>query len=139
VITYFPLRDILHNGDTTGRISKWAEELRALTIDFALRKAIKSQALADFVAEWTETQQPALDVFLDHWKIYFDGSLKLGGASAGVLFISLEGKQLKYVLQILWQATNNEAEYETLIYGLRIATSLGIKLSTKAPNQSNNN
>jgi ribonuclease HI len=50
--------------------------------------------------------------------MYFDGSLKLGGAGAGVLFMFLEGKQLKYVLQILWQATNNEA----LIYGLRIVT-----------------
>jgi ribonuclease HI len=59
--------------------------------------------------------------------MYFDGSLKLGGACAGVLFISLEGKQLKYVLQILWQAINNEAEYEALIHGLRIVTSLGIK------------
>jgi ribonuclease HI len=49
------------------------------------------------------------------------------GAGTGVLFISLEGKQLKYVLQILWQATNNEAEYEALIHGLRIATSLRIK------------
>jgi ribonuclease HI len=58
---------------------------------------------------------------------HFDGSLKLGGAGAGVLFISLEGKQLKYILQILWQATNNEAEYEPLIHGQRIVTSLGIK------------
>jgi ribonuclease HI len=56
-----------------------------------------------------------------------DGSLKLGGVDAGVLFISLEGKQLKYVLQILWQATNNEAEYEALIHGLRIVTSFRIK------------
>jgi ribonuclease HI len=59
--------------------------------------------------------------------MYFDGSLKLGGAGVGVLFISLERKQLKYVLHILWQATNNEADYEALIHGLRIATSLGIK------------
>jgi ribonuclease HI len=59
--------------------------------------------------------------------MYFDGSLKLDGAGVGVLFISLEGKQLKYVLQILWQATNNEAEYEALIYGLRIVASLRIK------------
>jgi ribonuclease HI len=59
--------------------------------------------------------------------MYFDGSLKLGGVGVGVLFISPEGKQLKYVLQILWQATNNEAEYEALIHGLRIATSLRIK------------
>ena len=64
---------------------------------------------------------------LDHWKMYFDGSLKLGGAGAGILFISLDGKQLKYVLQILWQATNNEAEYEALIHGLRVAIILGIK------------
>ena len=64
---------------------------------------------------------------LDHWKMYFDGSLKLGEAGAGVLLISLDGKQLKYVLQILWQATNNEAEYEALIHGLRVAITLGIK------------
>jgi hypothetical protein len=42
--------------------------------------------------------------------MYFDGSLKLGGAGTSVLFISPDGKQLKYVLQILWQAMNNEAE-----------------------------
>ena len=55
-------------------------------------KAIKSQALADFVAEWTEIQQPLSDTILDHWKMYFDGSLKLGGAGAGVLLISPDGK-----------------------------------------------
>ena len=59
--------------------------------------------------------------------MYFDGSLKLGGAGAGVLFISLDGKQLKYVLQILWPATKNEAEYEALLHGLQVAVSLGIK------------
>jgi ribonuclease HI len=58
--------------------------------------------------------------------MYFDGLLKLGMASAGILFISLEGKQLNYVLHILWQATNNEAEYEA-IHGLQIVTSLEIK------------
>jgi diketogulonate reductase-like aldo/keto reductase len=42
VITYFPLGDILRNKDATGRISKWAVELRALNIDFSPRKAIKS-------------------------------------------------------------------------------------------------
>jgi hypothetical protein len=127
VITDFPLGDILCNKDATRRISKWAVELGALNIDFFPRKAIKSQALTNFVVEWTEIQQPAPDTFLYHWKMYFDGLLKLGGAGAGVLFISPEEKQLKYVLQILWQATNNKAEYEALIHGLRIVTSLGIK------------
>ena len=59
--------------------------------------------------------------------MYFDGSLKLGGAGASVLFVSPNGKQLKYVLQILFPATNNEAEYEALLHGLWVAVSLGIK------------
>jgi hypothetical protein len=66
VITDFPLGDILHNKDVTGRISKWIVELEALNIDFSPWKAIKSQALADFVAKWTEIQQPTPDTFLDH-------------------------------------------------------------------------
>jgi hypothetical protein len=51
MITDFPIGDILHNRDTTECISKWAVELGALKIDFTLQKAIKSQALVDFVAE----------------------------------------------------------------------------------------
>jgi ribonuclease HI len=48
-------------------------------------------------------------------------------AGAGVLIISPLGEQLKYVLQIHYKASNNGAEYEALIHGLRIAVSLGIK------------
>src|SRR5579871_6910337 len=59
--------------------------------------------------------------------MYFDGSLKLDGAGAGVLLISPKGEHLKYVLQILWKASNNEAEYEALLHGLCLAVSLGIK------------
>jgi ribonuclease HI len=57
----------------------------------------------------------------------FDGSLKLGGGGAGVLFISPRGEQLKYIFQILFKVSNNEAEYEALLQGLRIAISLAIK------------
>jgi hypothetical protein len=42
VVSDFPLADILHNQDATGRISKWAMELGALTLNFKPRKAIKS-------------------------------------------------------------------------------------------------
>jgi ribonuclease HI len=59
--------------------------------------------------------------------MYLDGSLKLDGGGIGVLFISPWGEQLKYVLQILWEVSNNEAEYEALLHGLRLAISLGIK------------
>ena len=66
MVTDFPLGDILHNRDATGHISKWAIELGALNIDFTPRKTIKSQALADFVAEWIEIQQPMSNTILDH-------------------------------------------------------------------------
>jgi ribonuclease HI len=59
--------------------------------------------------------------------MYFDGSLKLHGAGAGILFIAPGGEQLKYALQLLFPTSNNAAEYEALIHGLNIAISLGVK------------
>jgi ribonuclease HI len=127
VVTDYSLGDILRNQDATRRISKWAVELGALNIDFKPRTTIKSQALVDFMAEWRENQLPTPTERPEHWVMYFDGSLKLEGAGAGVLLISPQGKQLKYVLQIFWKVSNNEAEYEALLHGLRLAISLGIK------------
>jgi hypothetical protein len=98
VVTDYPLDDILQNHDATGRISKWAVELGALNADFKPRIAIKSQALVDFRAEWRENQLPTPTERPEDWVIYFDGSLKLEGAGAGVLLISPKGEQLKYIL-----------------------------------------
>src|SRR5438105_9900586 len=55
VVTSFPTGDILHNRDATERIAKWAMELGSFELSFQPRMAIKSQALIDFIAEWTET------------------------------------------------------------------------------------
>lgn len=74
--------------------------VRSSSYKFHPRKAIKSQALANFVAEWTKIQQPTSSGKPEHWTMYFDGSLKLGDTGAGVLLISPSGKVLKYVLQI---------------------------------------
>jgi hypothetical protein len=82
VITDFPLVNILHNQDAMGRISKWAVELGALSIDFNPRTAIKSQALVNFMAEWRENQVPTPINKLEHWTMYFDGSLKLDDGNA---------------------------------------------------------
>jgi hypothetical protein len=57
-------------------------------ITYAPRKAIKSQELADFVAEWTETQTPPAPVEQECWKMYFNKSLMKSGARAGLVFIS---------------------------------------------------
>jgi ribonuclease HI len=79
------------------------------------------------MVEWRENQVESPANLLKNWVMYFDGSLKLGGSGAGVLFINPIGEQLKYIFQILFKVSNNEAEYEALLHGLRLAVSLGIK------------
>jgi hypothetical protein len=95
VVTDYLLGDILWNQDATGRIAKWAVELGALNIDFKPRTTIKSQALVDFMVEWWENQLPTPTERPEHWVMYFDGSLNLEGAGAGVLLISPTDEKLK--------------------------------------------
>ena len=48
-----PLGDILSNKEAYGRIGKWATELCQFELNYVSRIAIKSQALADFMVDWT--------------------------------------------------------------------------------------
>jgi ribonuclease HI len=82
--------------------------------------------LSDFVAKWTEIQIPPKERELEYWTINFDGSLQLQGEGVGILVTSSEWESFKYVLQMHFPASNNAAEYESLLHGLRIATTLGI-------------
>jgi hypothetical protein len=99
------------------------------TLTYAPRKAIKSQILADFVAEWTDTQLPPPQIQAECWTLYFDGSvMKIGaGAGAGLLFVSPLGEHMRYAVRFHIPASNNMAEYEALLCGLKIAIQTGIK------------
>jgi ribonuclease HI len=127
VLSSFPLGEIIQSREASGRIAKWAVEIMGKTISFAPRKAIKSQVLADFVAEWVDTQLPTAPIQPELWTMFFDGSLMKMGAGAGLLFISPLGKHLRYVLRLHFPASNNVAEYEALVNGLRIAIELGVR------------
>ena len=59
--------------------------------------------------------------------MFFDGSKMLNGSGAGVVLVSPRGDKLRYVLQIHFDSSNNEAEYEALLYGLRMAISLSVR------------
>jgi hypothetical protein len=127
VVSSFPLREIIRNPDVTGRIAKWSMELMGETLTYAPRKVIKSQFLADFVAEWTDTQLPPLQVQAECWTLYYDGSVMKTGAGAGLLFISPLGEHMRYAVLLHFPASNNMAEYEALLCGLQIAIETGIK------------
>jgi hypothetical protein len=127
------LGKILHNREATSKIAKWAIVLSMYDIVYKPRTAIKAQVLSDFVATWTEIQTPmglsdfvANETELEYWTINFDGSIQLQGVGAGILVTSPKGENFKYVLQMHVPASNNAAEYEALLHGLRIATSLSI-------------
>jgi hypothetical protein len=126
-VSSFPRGEIIQCREASGRIAKWAVEIMGETISFAPRKAIKSQVLADFVAEWVDTQLPTALIQPELWTMFFDGSLMKTGAGAGLLFVSPLGKHLRYVLCLHLPASNNVAEYEALVNGLRIAIELGIR------------
>jgi hypothetical protein len=118
------------------RISKWALELMGEGITYAPQNAIKSYVLVDFIAELTEVQMPPVPVNLEYWTMYFDGSLMKKGAGMGLVFVSLHGMCMKYMIHLHFLASNNVAEYEALINGLRIAIKLGIRRLTSGATHS---
>ena len=126
VVSSAPLADIIQNREATGRIAKWAIELGAYHIKYDPRTAIKSQALADFINDWTKIQAPQDKSVTKYWTMDFDGSRQLQGSGAGVVLTSPIGEKFCYVLQLQFISTNNAAEYEGLLHGLRLAREMGI-------------
>jgi hypothetical protein len=129
VVSSLPLGEIIQCREASARTAKWAVELMGETLSFAPRKAIKSQVLADFLAEWVDTQLPTALIQAELWTMYFDGSLMKTRAGAGLLFVSPLGRHLRYVIRLHFSASNNMAEYEALVNGLRIAVELSLTKS----------
>jgi ribonuclease HI len=127
VVSSFPLGEIIRNPDAAGRIAKWSVELMGEMLAYAPRKAIKSQILANFIAEWTDTQLPPPQIQAECWTLYFDGSVMKTGAGVGLLFISPLGEHMRYVVRLHCPTSNNMEEYEALLCGLKIAIETGIK------------
>jgi hypothetical protein len=80
VVSEAPLSNILNNTEATGRVAQWGIELSPCGITYERRKAIKSQVLPNFIAEWTEIQTPGPPDMSSSWTMYFDGSKQAQGA-----------------------------------------------------------
>nr|AAL91598.1 Putative gag-pol precursor [Oryza sativa Japonica Group] len=127
-VSSFPLGKVVRNKDVVGRIVKWVVELSQFDVHFVPRIAIKSQVLADFVADWTMPDNKS-DNQIDNetWIMAFDGALNSQGAGAGFILTSPSGDQFKHAIHLNFRATNNTAEYEGLLGGIRAAAALGVK------------
>ena len=108
--------------EAVGRMVQWAIELSQFDVEYRPRTAIKAQALADFIAEFTTPKDANCQE--DLWMINTDGSSTQLGGGAGIVITSPENDVLEYGVQLKFPITNNEAKYEALLVGLRITRAL---------------
>ncbi|KAF8115493.1 hypothetical protein N665_0026s0038 [Sinapis alba] len=87
----------------------------------------KSQVLADFLVELTLELQDDLALPSPNWVLHVDGSSTVKGSGAGVQLQSPTGELIRQSFSFNFPASNNEAEYESLIAGLRLAKAVRAK------------
>ena len=123
-----PLKKAMNKLEFAGRLIQWAVELSEFDIRYQPRNAIKAQALADFIVEFTPSNGD-LDGMEDikKWVVHVDRLSTLHAGGIGVILQSPEVDKLKYKVRLQYQTTNNEVEYETLLKGLELAKSLEVE------------
>ncbi|KAM2724191.1 hypothetical protein EV1_027047 [Malus domestica] len=142
VLTNHPLRQILQSPDTSGRMIKWAIALGEFDISYQPKPAEKGQAVADFIADFTypvdiastpeavaslPSESQKVESTTSAWSLYVDGSSNQQGCGAGLVLTTPDKVAMEYALRFKFKASNNEAEYEALLAGLRLAKHLGVK------------
>ncbi|CAL9024301.1 unnamed protein product [Prunus brigantina] len=141
VLTNQPLRQVLQKPETSGRLVKWAIELGEFDIRYHPRPSEKGQAVADFISEFTlpihlvmtppsaSADSPSTDGAFDHtsphWTLCMDGSSSRQGSGTGLVLKTPDDTMIEYSIRFQFRASNNEAEYEALLPGLRLAHSTG--------------
>ena len=125
VMTDHLLKKAMNKLEAAGRLIRWAVELSEFDVRYQPRHAIKAQALANFMAEFTPSCGDIEGMEANKiWIIHVDGSSTQHAGGIGVVLQSPEGDKLKYKLRLQYQPTNNEVEYEALLKGLELAKSV---------------
>jgi hypothetical protein len=116
--TDYPIKQVLRKPDLAGRMVAWSIELSEYDIIFSPRGSIKSQVLADFVLELTT---PSQEASAEPWILSVDGASNLRGSGARVVLEGPDGVMIEQSLRFAFRASNNQAEYEALIAGMKLA------------------
>jgi ribonuclease HI len=123
-----PLKDIMRNREATGSIGKWVAELNEFTIDYVHRSSIQSQALADFIADWTPgAQDEEATKDAEAWTVFCEGSWGTFSVGAAVVLVAPSKVKTCYAIKLDFSCTNSIAEYEALLLGLRKLKAMGIR------------
>ncbi|GKV19333.1 hypothetical protein SLEP1_g29611 [Rubroshorea leprosula] len=127
VYTDLPLRKILQKPELSGRLIGWSVELSEYDPKFQLRTTIKGQAVADFLVECISATKEEKAPEHPVWVLYVDGAANVEGSGAGTVLVGPDGFKSEHALRFKFQTTNNAAEYEALIYGLKLASELKVQ------------
>ena len=122
-----PIKKSMNKPEAVGRMVQWAIKLSQFDIKYLPRMAIKAQALADFIAEFTFPDEDNPTNKAERLTIQIDGSSAQKRGGVRVVITTPDGEILKYEVQLRFSATNNEAEYEGILTGLRLGKALGVK------------
>ena len=131
VMTNFPIRQILLKPDLSGRLTKWAIELRVYEIKYIMRSAKKGQVLADFLGEIQsfeplEKENIIMPEERMTWVMNTDRASNKNRAGIGIVLENSSGVLIKEAVRLDEKMTNNEAEYKALLYGLELALTLRV-------------
>jgi ribonuclease HI len=83
-----------------------------------LAKAVKGQAIADFITHHREGKVTLLE--LTPWALFFDGSTCKQGGGVSIVSISPQGICFEYAIPIKLTSTNNQVEYEAILKGIQL-------------------
>lgn len=132
-----PIKQVLNRAESSGRLAKYTVELGAYNITYVPRNAVKGQVLADFINEvpigtaYPDPKRRGKEICnisqTGEWILYTDGASSKKGSGAGLVLISPEKEEYTYAFRLNFEATNNGAEYEALLVGLRIAREMHIE------------
>ncbi|XP_022032326.1 uncharacterized protein LOC110933410 [Helianthus annuus] len=135
VLTNYNIENILARPEISGRLAKWAIELGRHNVVFRPRPAIKGQVLVDFLTEVLDDkdreckamEKAETQSLEEPWLLYIDDASNEDGAGAGLRLINPEKHEFTYAIRLDFKSTNNEAEYEVFLVGLRLAIKMGVK------------
>jgi len=128
ILTDHPLKKAMNKLEVARQLIQWAIELSEFNVRYQPRNAIKAQALADFIVEFTPSQGELDELDeAQKWIINVEGSSTLYAGGIEVILKSPKGDKLRYAARLKYQTTNNEVEYEALLKGLELAKSLGVE------------
>ena len=90
---------------------------------------MKGQVLADFVAEFSPKNNTKMVCHMENCslRVFVDGASSAMGVGAGIVIITSEGIRLEHSFRLGFKASNNEAEYEAFITGLKTTFDLGAR------------